>query len=99
MLKGIDMNQRINFISKEDKEEPKTVFVIRPLSAIEMMNTSKDEYLSLMLNKSIVEIKNPDLKDRQEIDDFVNGLNVAVLTELINEITDINKLKDDEIKN
>ena len=41
MLKGIDINKRIEYISKEDKEEEKTVFVLKPLSGADMLSLTK----------------------------------------------------------
>ena len=41
MLKGIDLSQRIEFSSKEDKGDQKTIFVIRPLSGVEMLDVAK----------------------------------------------------------
>jgi hypothetical protein len=70
MLKGIDVNQRIEFTSQYDTEETKTVFVFRPLTSEEKNNLKSpvDGSVKLMgtaifdfLEKCIVEIRNFEL--------------------------------------
>lgn len=109
MLKGIDVSQRVEFSSAEDKDEPKTIFVLKPLNALELMEivslidtTGKSlsaEYIAALLGKSLVEIKNPDLKDVGEIADFIMSLSFTILMELVTETNTINKLSDVEVKN
>ena len=109
MLKGVDINQRIEFSCVDDKEEPRTIFVFKPLSGFEMLDLSKHlvgkkltlsgSYILETLEKSIVEIKNPDLKDKDKIKEFLQGLSSIVLVELVTETGKINKLTDDESKN
>lgn len=69
MIKGIDINQRINFSFKNDQSEPKTVFVLRPLSPTEFSEfskfdpetktaiVSKDSIISVLCN-AVDEIRN-----------------------------------------
>jgi hypothetical protein len=97
MLKGIDVNQRIEFVSKYDDTEPKTVFVLKPLSSLEMMTLGTNESIEFYLEKSIVEVKNFDNKSVKEA---ISSVNVKVLGELIEQINRLNKLSDEqEIKN
>lgn len=97
MLKGIDVNQRIEFISKYDTSEPKTIFILKPLSSFEMMELGKLESIEFYLEKSIVEVKNFNGLD---IKGSLSAISVKVLGELIECINKINKLSDEEeIKN
>lgn len=65
MIKGIDVNQRVEFSFKDDVE-PKTIFVFRPLDAAEQMEMVNDDgtvnvggkTIFPYLEKVIVEIKN-----------------------------------------
>lgn len=103
MLEGIDLNQRIEFVSSYDKLEPKTVFVLRPLSGVELLGLGGTieggkikltrDYILDLISKSLVEIKNSESgKTNQEM---VESLNFLVLGELINRIADINSLKNE----
>ncbi len=96
MLKGIDINQKIEFSSKTDKEETKTIFVLKPLSGIQMLEING--IVSLLL-EAIFEIKNPDVLGKDDIEKYLNTCSTGVLTELIDEINKINKITDDESKN
>ncbi len=109
MLKGIDINQRVEFISTKDTDEPKTVFVLRPLTGSEMLDVSKyitdgklsisGDFATYVLGNAIVEIKNPDLKEKEEIQTFIKKMTTFIITELISEVTRLNNLSDDEAKN
>jgi hypothetical protein len=65
MIKGIDVNQRIEF-SFVDDIEPKTIFVFRPLDSVEQMEmVSEDGSVKIggkdifpYLEKVIVDVKN-----------------------------------------
>lgn len=96
MLKGIDINQRIEFASKLDKEETKTTFMLKPLSGMDMLNVKSIETL---LGLAVIEIQNPAISDKEEIVKYLNTLSSGVLAELIDEINKINKVTDDEQKN
>lgn len=107
MLKGIDVNQRIEFVSKEDKSDPKTVFVLRPFSGIEMVSMSQffdegkmvlsGEGILSFLEKSVVEIKN--FKEGLSVKEILSQLSGVVLGELVNEISLINNLTGQDQKN
>jgi len=108
MLQGINLNERIEVISKEDKEEPKTIFVLKPLTALEMLDISKymqdgklsfnGEYVRELLCNSIVEIRNPDTKGATNILDFINSQTASVLMEIVVEIGKLNNITEDEKK-
>jgi hypothetical protein len=102
MLKGIDTRQRIEFISSVDTEEPNTVFVIRPLSALDMMafttvnESAPDAGLKLFLKRSLVEVRN---FRTANIDEVIDSLDAVTLGELIGEINKVNNLSGGETKN
>ena len=99
MLEGIDVNQRIEFISKYDKTEPKTKFYFKPLSGSDMFNVSrsKDNFVMTVLNMSIVNIENiPGNKNKEE---YLNSLKTESLNELFEKFNEINNMSDDERKN
>jgi len=109
MLKGIDVSQRIEF-SCEDDVEPKTVFILKPLSGLQMIEVSKNlstdkklvlnaQYIQSILECSIVEIKNPEVKEINKINDFISSLSSVVLTELVVEVGKLNNLTGEEQKN
>lgn len=107
MLKGIDVNQRIEFVSKDDVSEPKTVFILRPFSGIEMVSMSQffdsgkmalsGDGVVAFLEKAIVEIKN--FKDGLSVKEAIQQLSGNVLGELVNEIASINNLTGQDQKN
>lgn len=109
MLKGVDLSQRIDFSSKEDRGDQKTVFIMRPLSGIEMLDISKHvdggqlrltkEYILEMLELAVVEIKNPDKKKEEEIKEFILSLSPSILMELVAEAGKINKFTENDEKN
>lgn len=100
MLPIINIKQRIEFVSPRDEADPKTVFVLRPMSGIEsmdLMRSFKDGAMSLdkesirsILLNSIVEIKN--------YDGSVDNLDTATVAELIGEVFKINGLTEDDKK-
>lgn len=106
MLQPIEISQRFEFISKEDNTEPKTVFVIKPLSTREMfslMPESSDGQIKLssekifkLLEASIVEIRN--FKDGA-VNDLIPLIPAQSLTELVQEIAKINKMTGQDQKN
>lgn len=53
---GLDVNQRIEFVSKEDTTEPYTIFILKPLRSFEQMELS-----SLLISKKV------DLKSQEEV--------------------------------
>lgn len=97
MLKGIDVNQRIEFISKEDISEPKTIFILRPLTGFEMMelqSLSTAEDLFKLVRKSIVEITNGE----SDLDKMILNLPVATVSELVVFILKLNNLTEADKK-
>lgn len=108
MIEGIDLNLRVEFVSKDDKADPKTVFVLRPLSGSEKINLSgfysrgklslTGSYLLDVLRKCVVETKNPDLKN-EELGEYLERLPSDIIVELGEKITDLVDVTDDERKN
>lgn len=100
MLQGIDVSQRIEFSSVSDTGEPKTVFVLKPLSGLEMLEFSGGgtDDIKKMIIKSIVEVKNFS-KDGISIEEVVGSLNLSVVGELINKINYLNNLSRQDEKN
>lgn len=106
MLKGIDVNQRIEFISKYDTEEPKTVFVFRTLNAEAMLEFAGDianGKLTLMgsqvfkfLELAIVEVKN---FENTNIPEMLRMLPPLVITELVGEAGKMNNMTEQDAKN
>ena len=99
MLQGIDVNQRIEFISSSDKTEPKTKFYFKPLSGSDMFNIrdNKDGFILTTLDMSITEIKN--LPKGMEKIDYLKTLRTKELNELFEKFNEINNVSDDEEKN
>lgn len=100
MLKGIDARQRVEFSASNDTE-PKTVFVLKPLTSLEMMSfvgIENDQMKSMKayLKYSIVEVKNYHI---QNIDDLIDSLDPKTLGELILEINKLNNVGSSEAKN
>lgn len=107
MIKGIDVNQRIEFVSKSDHEQEKTVFVFRPMTSIEMMDLASDAIDGSVqikgakifdyLERCIVEIRN--YQEGLTVRQAIETLPMTVLTELIKEMENINKISEQERKN
>ena len=101
MLKGIDVRQKINFSLPGDTE-PKTVFVLRPLTSIEMMefsdvnSESKSKALKFYIETSLVEVQNFVTDNVKEVVDYVDA---KTLGELIGKLNEINHLTQAESKN
>ena len=108
MIKGIDVNQRIEFSSVNDTDEVKTMFIFRPLTSGEMMNLVTDgegnqvqltgPKLFEFLAMAIVEIKNYS-NSKDSIIETLKTLPMTVLTELIKESTRINNVTGADQKN
>jgi hypothetical protein len=107
MLQGININERIEFISKDDNSEPKTIFVLKPFSGVDMLNISQQfkdgrlilsgEEILTILEKSIVEIKN--FSEAIPIKEIISRLPGTILGELITKIGIINNLTKEDQKN
>jgi len=108
MLKGINVNQRIEFTSKHDTEEPKTVFVFKPLTTEAMMDFVSDstdgqlklsgEKLFSFLGLSIIEIKNFG-EENETVVNALKRLPPMVIVELVEEAVNINKMTGQDSKN
>lgn len=98
MLKGIDTNQRIEFSYSKDTEEPRTIFVLRPLSGAEMLEfTGTTAEIVKMVELSLVEVKNyPTGGTPAEI---LKTLELGVLGELIKKVNEICRLSEQDAKN
>ncbi len=107
MLEGIDINQRIEFSLKADVTEPKTVFILKPLSGSDMFNFSShvsDGKMSLsgdriidLLEKSVVEIKH--YKDNLTVAEALKTLKIDSLAELLEKVNSLNNISEEEAKN
>jgi hypothetical protein len=99
MLQGIDVNQKIAFVSKYDKTEPKTTFYFKPISGSERFNlySNPDNLIMNVLNKAIVEIYN--MPNGLKKEDYLNTLNIEPLNELFEKFNEINTVSDDDKKN
>ncbi len=108
MLQGLSTEQRIEFVSKEDKSDPKTVVVLKPLSGMDKISlgnyldssgTLTEGYLNSMLDRAILEIKSPDITDKKEAVEFVKNLDILVLQEVFSKINEISTSTKDIEKN
>jgi hypothetical protein len=105
MLKGINVNQRIEFVSSKDTEEPKTVFVLRPLTGEEKANFNDDGSIKLagtriydFLSLAVVEIKNYEVEGTVR-EKLVSIKDDSVIAEIINEIGKISNMTGQDQKN
>lgn len=101
MLKGIDVNQRIEYVSKKDTDEEKTVFVFKPLSGMDMldmqsvMTEMNSNSVTKFLKSSIAEIKN---YTTDNVEDALKTLPADILAELVEEAVKVNNLTDEDKK-
>jgi ABC-type uncharacterized transport system ATPase subunit len=97
MIPGIDINKKIELISKTDVNEPKTVFVIKPFSGIDKIELNS-KGIAEILDKAIVEIRNkPEGISKL---DFIKSIDSPdVIGELLEQITIINNITKEEAKN
>ena len=108
MLKGLDSRQKIEYVSKHDEDEPKTVFVIMPLTGVAMINLStlnkkgkiqlKGEDVIDMLDGSVYEIKNHPDNDKLTKREILEALEFPIIEELMAEVQKINNLTEDDKK-
>jgi hypothetical protein len=107
MLKGIDINQRIEFTLSEDTSEPKTVFVFKPITGSDMLKLSEGmeggqlklsgEKLFDLLEMTIVEVKN--FEPTGAVRDIIKSLPPMVFTKVVSEAIAINRLTEQDSKN
>ena len=108
MIEGIDLNRRIEFVSQEDKSDPKTVFILRPMAGSEHINLSgfyaggkvamTGDYLMDILRKCVTGTRNPDLEG-EELKTYLEALPPEIIVEVGGRITDLAGVSDDERKN
>ena len=107
MLKGLDLKQRIEFSSSKDTADPKTIFVMRPLSGEEQENfkdpgTNKIKLAGTkiydFLAAAIVEIKNFD-GDGDVRSKLVTITDSEILAELIGECGKLSNMSKADEKN
>lgn len=97
MLKGIDLNQRIEYVSKYDSSEPKTVFVFKPLAAAEMIDVMGDQTTTVLKGSKIIdyldmvicEVRNAEFSDKRS---FLNSLPSLIISELVAESSGMNNM-------
>lgn len=103
MIKGIDINQRIEF-SFADDVDPKTIFVFRPLDSAEQMEmVNNDGTVNIggknifpYLEKVIVEVKNFITND---VKAAIRQVPLEKLAELIKFSATVNNLSEQDQKN
>ena len=96
MIQGVDLSQRIE-ITLEGDLEPKTIFVIRPLSGLEMTELQQSSNVVIStLEKSVVEIKGqPNTLTAIE---YVKTLGMGHLTDLLQKVAKINNISLEQSK-
>lgn len=94
MLYGVDINQRVEFISSRDISDPKTVFVLRPLGGLELARIGDTDKA---LIEAIVEIRN--MPDGMTKEDYVSSLDSISLWELVSKANVLNKVTGQDEKN
>lgn len=97
MITGIDVNQKIEFTSSFDTNEPKTIFVIKPFSGIDKIELN-GKGMAEILDKAIIEIKNlPEGKNKL---DFIKSIESPdVIAQLLEQVANINNITRQEAKN
>lgn len=106
MLQPIDVNERFEYVSKEDTGEVKTIFVFKPISTKEMFSfagSSENGQLKLngdnifkFLEISIAEIKN---YKEGSVKDLLDTFSASVIAELVQEAGRLNKMTGQDQKN
>ena len=106
MIRGIDVNQRIEFVSQYDTDDPKTVFVFRPLTGEEKNNLfAGDDKVKLvgtqlfdLLAVCIVEVRNfgTDGTVREKLSSIKDQ---RVIAELVAQAAQINGMTEQDAKN
>ena len=107
MLEAIDIDARIPFVFSKDTGKNKTEIIIRPLLGMDRIvlaglldeKEGTEKYLKATLKKSVVEIRNPDIKEEDAVVKFVSGLDMTILTELFDKIKRVSETTVEEEKN
>lgn len=101
MLKSIDIKQRIEWSDPEDVTEPKTIFVLRPLTSSEMLSLADGGDASKktvgLIVASIVEVRN--FGGETDIKTIVDSLPLTTMTSLSQKVAEINHLGAETRKN
>ena len=106
MLKGISIDQRVEYSSPTDTGDVKTVFVLRPLSGAEMFDLFDITTGALkldsvgvkaLLNKAVVEVR--DFDGETNVSKIIDMLPTRVLIDLVTETSSLNTLDGEEAKN
>lgn len=108
MIKGVDISQKIEFVSKYDDGEEKTIFVFQPLSSEKMLDYVGDTNNGVLvltgakifdfLGMAITEIKNFE-NQKETVRETIKTLPLNILTELVTEAGKINKITEQDRKN
>lgn len=106
MIRGIDVNQRVEYVSQYDDGDTKTIFVLRPLTGEEKNNLSdENKEVKLVgtkifdfLEKCVVEIKNFPISGtvRQQLNAIGDE---RIIVELITECGKLNNMSRQDQKN
>lgn len=92
MIIGVDLKQRVEFISSQDISEPKTVFIFKPLSGFEMMGfmdlSENNSKMFDYLNACIESIQNAEGSKEE----YLKSLPIKVIAELLNKALEVNNL-------
>jgi hypothetical protein len=106
MIKMIDINERHEFVSKLDKSEPKTVFVLKNLNSIEYGNamlkfgeSQPVEAMASVIRACLIEIRQGGEVIKDITDDLIKSIPLQVLNEIQIEIMVKNTLSEDDAKN
>ena len=109
MITGIDRDEIIEYTSKFDKGEDKTIFLLgildnRTKMTLPMGDKVELEMMSTIVKKGLKGIKGLKLKGEKKditvIDDkVIDSLPIRVIGELAEEIVKINFLSEDDSKN
>ena len=108
MLKGISKDDVLKYSWNKDTE-PKTVFHIRPLSALDKMSIGAEfaqdstfgkAYILEYLSKSIFKIENPNIDKKEDISEFVSNLSdVEAIAGLFEKVRSLSEITDGDKKN
>lgn len=100
MIKGLNMNQRVEYIPLYDNDEPKTVFVLRPINGEERSNFQDDGKLRLtgtkiydFLSCGVVEIRNFAIEGtiREKLVSIKDDRIIAELIEKVGELSEMTR--------
>src|SRR3990167_1626321 len=102
MIEGLSLSERIEFTSSKDTD-PKTVFVLKPLSGLDRIDLSSNMRAGervlnsasarLVLELSIVEVRN--WKEEKQVKEIIEVLPAEIITELLDRIVNLNQLGKD----